>query len=28
VLLSNEPSPSEASVAAQTALRAALKQLF
>jgi Protein of unknown function (DUF2785) len=28
VLLSNEPSPSEASVAAHTALRAALKQLF
>jgi len=28
VLLSNEPSPSEASVAARTALRASLKQLF
>ena len=28
VVLSNEPSPSEASVAARTALHAALKQLF
>lgn len=28
VLLSNAPSPSEAAIAAQTALRAALKQLF